>query len=106
MMMNFSFSPAFSNYSSNQTHKKSQKSKMSLKIPFLLLLLFGCVSFAQNLTCSSSDGNSTEICNAKTEACCDNECVRLDQACPGFADDEIWVWVVFVLVSLTDQGRR
>ena len=79
---------------------------MSLKTPFLLLLLFGCVSFAQNLTCSSSDGNSTEICNAKTEACCDNECVRLDDACPGFADDEIWVWVVFVLVSLTDQGRR
>ena len=75
---------------------------MLLKI--IPLFLVGYCSGMQNFSCSLS-GNSTEVCHNEFEVCCDHECLSLNQTCPGFDDDKIWVWSVFVIASLTDFAQ-
>ena len=67
------------------------------------LSVVSCVM--ENSTCPSSNGSSIQICLENFELCCDNECLPINQTCPGFSNDEIWVGVVFALSVLTDIGQ-
>ena len=74
-------------------------------LKFFQLILIGYCCCAKNLTCPSKSGESNEICQAELEVCCDNECLSLNATCPGFNDDDIWVWTIFTIATLTDLGQ-
>ena len=57
------------------------------------------------MTCPSENGNSSEICLNGVEICCDYECVKLNESCPGFSDDNAWMWSIFAIASLTDIAQ-
>ena len=79
---------------------------MFLKINiFLIFLLRYCNANPDKSICPSSDGNSSQICHLKLEACCDNECLKINETCPGFADDKKLAVAVFALSTLTDVGQ-
>ena len=76
-----------------------------LQNTIFLVLLLGYYCAAQNFTCPSKSGNSSEICQKNVQLCCDYECVRVDDSCKGFKDDKVLVWIVFALSALTDLGQ-
>ena len=48
---------------------------------FLFIVLVGFCCGSKNLdTCPAENGNSSVICNNEFEACCDNECKRINDA--------------------------
>ena len=78
---------------------------MVMKYAILAILLFNFSNALRNSSCSSNDRNSSQTCLQDSELCCGNECLKIDETCSGFSDDEVWALVVFVLSALTDVGQ-